>query len=470
MDNTSSGSIDLIEDVLLSDDAIGRIQDDIPPDGSFESTSNAELPQEDVIELIESFNDDDTFDFAVYRSCSDQLFHLDYKDSTFRERHANNSVMASTLARIPDSALWNKINTLFPHKPNMTSLEFWIIRFMVDWSIRHYAASRDSRQIQMWDDVRATLYGSLELIQLGMYAFLGMMLLSNHNCHYLLGDVPVDDGLELSIAKVYHFSMHLYDYLLKATSEQMTRVLNNTCTSTEAKILVTSLSFLFAILGSLPPGTCPLIDFTRAGNDFIAYNIGYRQTHTALLPLLRNLPFENKHGLNPLVDDCAMTLPFFARILEYIDANGNELGTGATVIMVRHAFNVFNHQIYCTSVTFNPLGYYHIFVKVTDEFWELVYSQNRLALSWLNVLAAYALVFKLYFIRDRNIWVEYMNWYRAWYGHSYFWDEPLYQVVVEQGYVVHDYALLQLFNPLELVTTAVSNDVISEPTFDLTNG
>lgn len=45
-----------------------------------------------------------------------------------------------------------------------------------------------------------------------------------------------------------------------------------------------------------------------------------------------------------------------------------------------------------------------------------------------------------------------MNWYRAWYGHRYFWDEPVYQAVVEQGYCVTDYALLQYFNPLECAT------------------
>lgn len=413
---------------------------------------------DDVLELIESINDQNGEQLhdgpQTLQSCTGELLYIDYDDSLSQDEALyNDSVLISNLALVSESLIWNKIQTLFPHKPNMSPMEVWILQFMVDWSVRHYASSRDTRQIQIWDDIKETLYATLELIQLGMYAFLGLMLLGNHDRRYLLGDTPIDDGLELSIAKVYDFAMNLYSYLLLAISRQMDRVLTNSCTIMEAKVLITSLSFLFAVLGSFPSGTCPLIDFNRGGNDFIAYNIGYRRTYEALLPLLRNLPFENKHGLSVTIDDeNVMPILFFTRILEYIDTHTDELGTSEDVEIIRHAFDVFDKQVYRTTVTFTPLGYYHIFVDMTDEFWDLVYAQNPLALSWLNVLAAYALVFKLYFIRDNNIWVDYMNWYREWHGHKYFWDEPVYQAVVEQGYCVSDYSLLRFFNPLEGAT------------------
>lgn len=331
-------------------------------------------------------------------------------------------------------------------------MEMWIIRFMVDWSLHHYVVSDNFRRIQLWKNVRERLYATLELIQLGLYAFLGLILLGNNNRRYLLGDTPIDDGLELSIAKVYNFVMNLYNYLLLATSRQMGKVLDNTCTTTEARVLMTSLTFLFAILERLPSGTCPLVDFTRGGNDFVAYNNGFRQTYTTLLPYLQNLPYESILGLCSPSNDDAIMFPFFARIIEFIDTHADGLGTPADVAIVRHAFAVLDQQLYRTTITLYPLECHPVFVNVSDAFWDLVYAQNPLALSWLNVLAAYALVFKLYYIRDNNIWVDYMNWYRQWHGQKYFWDEPIYQAVVEQGYAVTVYNLLLYFNPLECAT------------------
>ena len=437
---------------------MGQIVDDQLPYNAFELLGNDCLAY-DILELIGPLNDDnggqsgDDYELAqvIHRSSSSDSYYAEVEGSLFTDAvHYDEAVINLYLTRWPKSM----IHSLFPNKPNMSSIELWIIQFMIDWSVRHQAINRNPHQARMWDDVRTTLYATLELIQLSMYAFLGLMFLSNHNCHYLLGDTPIDDGLELSVAKVYNFAMNLYSYLLLASSRQMGRVLNNACTITEAKVLLASLSFLYTILEKLPSGTCPLVDFTRGGNDFIRYNIGFRQTYTVLQPLLRNLPYENMHGST--INQNVVSMPVFVRILEFIDNHTDGLETSADVSIIRHAFAILDQHIYHTTVALNPLEYHPIFSKVSNEFWDLVYAQNTLALSWLNVLAAYALVFKLYYIRDNNIWVEYMNWYRAWHGQNFFWDEPIYQAVVEQGYCVTDYALLRYFNPLEC---AIINEI-----------
>lgn len=372
----------------------------------------------------------------------DELYRVGFEDELTTNNELHSMILAK-LFQVPETLLWSKIHTLLPNKPSMTSIEFTVVRFMVDTCMRHHAASGNSPMVEIWDEHRASLYSSLELIQLGLYAFLGMKLLSNHNHHYLLDHEPIDDGLELSIAKIYTFSMSLYNYLLKAVSQWMGRVLANTCTQMEALILDTSLGLLMLILGSLPPGTCPLIDFTQSGNDFIAYTRGYLRTYAAIFHHLRDLPFE---WLCPPIN--CPTLPFFIHILEFIDTHTSELGTADEAHMIKDAFGLLARNVYAASVSSNPDGYYHIFNWMNDGSWDLVYAQQPLALSWLNVLAAYAQLFKLYYIRDQNIWVDYMDWYRAWHGHSFAWDEPLYQVVVEQGFVVDDYALLHSFNPL----------------------
>lgn len=376
----------------------------------------------------------------------DELYRVGFEDelSTDTDLH---SVILANLFQVPETLLWSKIHTLLPNKPNMTLLEFTVVRFLVDMCMRHHAASGNSPKVEIWGEYRASLYSSLELIQLGLYAYLGMKLLSNHNHHYLLDHEPIDDGLELSIAKIYTFSMSLYNYLLKAVSQSMGRVLANMCTQTEALVLDTSLGLVMLILGSLPPGTCPLIDFTQNGNDFIAYTRGYLRTYTAILHHVRNLPFEW-----PCPPTNCPALPFFVEILQFIDTHSSQLGAADEALMIKDAFAILARNVYTASVSLNPDYYYYIFCLMNDGFWDLVYAQQPLALSWLNVLAAYAQLFKFYYIRDQNIWVDYMDWYRAWHGHSFAWDEPLYQVIVEQGFVVDDYALLRSFNPLGSTT------------------
>ena len=54
------------------------------------------------------------------------------------------------------------------------------------------------------------------------------------------------------------------------------------------------------------------------------------------------------------------------------------------------------------------------------EMWDLVYAQHSLALSWLNLVAAYAFLFELYFLRTNNVWIEYVEWYRTWLGLTYY--------------------------------------------------
>ncbi|KAA8902122.1 hypothetical protein DIURU_002916 [Diutina rugosa] len=437
---------------------MGQIVDDQLPYNVLELIGNDCLA-DDVSELVGPMNDyiggqaGDGHEFTqvIHRGCSQDSYYVEVEDTSFTDAALyDEAVINLYLTRWPRSM----IHSLFPNKPNMSSIELWIIQFLIDWSVRHQAPSRYPQQLQMWDDVRTTLYATSELIQSSMYAFSGLMFLSNHNCHYLLGDTPIDDGSELSVAKIYNFAMNSYSYLLSASSRQMARVLNNTCTVTEAKVLLASLTFLYTILEKLPPGTCPLVDFTKGGNDFIKYNIGFRQTYTVLQPLLQNSPYEIIQG--PTTNRFAISIPVFVRILEFIDNNTDGLGTTADVSIIRHAFAILDQQIYHTTVALHPLEYHPIFSKVSNEFWDLVYAQNTLALSWLNVLAAYALVFESYYIRDNNIWVEYMNWYRAWHGQNFFWDEPIYQAVVEQGYCVTDYALLRYFNPLEC---AIINEI-----------
>ncbi|KAA8901342.1 hypothetical protein DIURU_003287 [Diutina rugosa] len=379
----------------------------------------------------------------------DELFHVDSEDSSVTAKALRNEALIDSISPQVSESL---VHSLFPNKPYMSSMEMWIIWFMIDWSSRHYVVSHNFRRIQLWNNVRERLYATSELIQSGLYAFSGLILLGNNNRRYLLGDTPIDDGSELSIAKVYNFVMNSYNYLLSATSRQMGKVLDNTCTTTEARVLMTSLTFLFAILERLPSGTCPLVDFTRGGNDFVAYNNGFRQTYATLLPYLQNSPYESILGLCSPSNDNAIMFPFFARIIEFIDTHADGLGTPADVAIVRHAFAVLDQQLYRTTITLYPLECHPVFVNVSDAFWDLVYAQNPLALSWLNVLAAYALVFELYYIRDNNIWVDYMNWYRQRHGQKYFWDEPIYQAVVEQGYSVTVYDLLLYFNPLECAT------------------
>lgn len=356
------------------------------------------------------------------------------------------SLLVSSLADIPHSILWTEIHALLPSKRLMSSIEITLVRSLMEWGMNHHAASGNPPRMDIWSERRAALYGSLDSIRLGLYAFLGMIILSRHNHQYIMYDAPVDDGLELSIAKIYNLAVNLYQYLLQETTRLMGKVLDHTIAETEAKILMVALLFLLSILGCKPAGTCPLVDFTRGGHDFISYSIRYLRTNNVLLPFLQGLPFA--YRLPTFDENHTLTLPFISRILEFIDGHATELGSGNDLSTIRYAFSSFEPHVYRTTLSDNPHYYYHYFVTMKMEMWDLVYAQHSLALSWLNLVAAYAFLFKLYFIRTNNLWIEYMEWYRAWHGHTYYWDAPLYHMVVEQSVVVDDYTQLHLFDPV----------------------
>lgn len=117
-----------------------------------------------------------------------------------------------------------------------------------------------------------------------------------------------------------------------------------------------------------------MVDFTRGGNDFIKYNIAFRQTYAALQPLLRNLPYENIQG--PTTAQIAISIPVFVSILGFIDNHTYGLETEADVSVIGHAFAILDQQVYYATVSLQPLGYYPIFSKASNEFWDLVYAQN----------------------------------------------------------------------------------------------
>lgn len=70
--------------------------------------------------------------------------------------------------------------SVLPAKVNMTPLEMWVLHFLLESSLESYVASRDTRQMQMCDNIRETLFGNLKLMQLSLHAYLGMLLLVNY--------------------------------------------------------------------------------------------------------------------------------------------------------------------------------------------------------------------------------------------------------------------------------------------------
>ncbi|KAA8907199.1 hypothetical protein DIURU_000883 [Diutina rugosa] len=378
----------------------------------------------------------------------------DYDDDIIefvRDESTDSEASSLTELPLPTPEMINvyRLYSVLPVKVNMTPLEMWVLHFLLESSLEYYVASRDTRQMQMWDNIRETLFGNSKLMQSSLYAYSGMLMLVNYNSRYLLGESPVDDGSELSVAKVYNFSMNSYSFLLKDLTRQMEPLLANTITRVEAEVLVVSISFLFSIIGSNPVGTCPLVDFNRGGNDFISFCIGFRQTGIATYSLIRDsLLVEVVSVKTPPSMDTPL-LPFFARILRYIDDHESDGQIDEDDLeVIKTTIRLLNQHVHRTTVHRTPVAFFQTFTYTSETFWNLVYNQVPIALSWLNALSAFALMFKFCFIRDNNIWVEYMDWCHSWIQHKYPWDEPLYRLVVEQGFYVRDFSFFLTFDPV----------------------
>lgn len=249
------------------------------------------------------------------------------------------------------------------------------------------------------------------------------------------------------MAKVYNFSTNLYGFLLKDLTRQMEPLLANTIIRVEAEVLVVSISFLFTIIGSNPVGTCPLVDFNRGGDDFISFCIGFRQTGIAAYSLIRDLLLVEVVSVEtpPLMD--TPLLPFFARILRYVDDHESD-----------GLFGEDDLEVIKTTIRLSTRASYHGVQKPRGILPNLhLYLGNLLEFGVQSsadrpqlapcIIGVCAHAHILFHSRQQHL-SRIHGLVSLRIQHKYPWDEPLYRLVVEQGFYVRDFLFFLTFDPV----------------------
>ncbi|MCH0629020.1 hypothetical protein JNB11_03485 [Kocuria palustris] len=136
----------------------------------------------------------------------------------------------------------------------------------------------------------------------------------------------------------------------------------------------------------------------------------------------------------------------FQQLLDELDALPSELFKGKKDNMdadnkvgLRDAILTLNAQVqqceeYSSEV---PIHRFQHFAE--ESFWRQVYNENYFALRILNLYCAYLVMLQYYFVRERNVWTDYMKWFHQEslfrFGKFYFdEDEKLYEKVIVNGY------------------------------------
>lgn len=327
----------------------------------------------------------------------------------------------------------------------ISPFEFKLLHHFENWTMDRTYMSTDVRQRFIWEWAMPRYLLELEILKISVFAYSGMLLLQKHNPMYLLGDTLHPPNLEDEMLTLYEFAFTNFETQMKHINKLSNKIkAGETINDLEAISFVMSTNIMVSVFARHSQRTMPLISFDRSQQDFhslcremkriltMCWPILRRESHAAIIPsLVKNIDY-------PI-------LPMFQQILNDLDVLPPEVLRGKKndgtddIDALRDSILVLNSQVQqCEEVSSEvPIHRFQYFTE--DSFWQQVYNENYFALRILNLFCAYMVMLQNYFLRDRNMWIDFMNWFHQEslfkFGKFYYdEDEQLYQKVVTNGY------------------------------------
>lgn len=216
---------------------------------------------------------------------------------------------------------------------------------------------------------------------------------------------------------------------------------------------------MFAFLGVHPHRLVPLIDLDggkvgddSSNTDFMSICFRLRNSRNDCFDRVLETPFKelmlfssnkdqavNKQKI-PLIEKLKEELQYYSSISYESNIIESSIDNLKTCMQVAIYLNY-------------PIPIFTWTLLVSEEFYNLAYDRNYLALKILFVyscLNSYT-SFKIY--NNQNMWADYINWYAQHYTLDHF-EQCFHKIVIEKGEVLDygDYELLRSFDPEKEVT------------------
>lgn len=328
----------------------------------------------------------------------------------------------------------------------ISPFEFMILHHFESWAKDRYIMSTDVRQRFIWEWVMPRYLLELDVLKISVFAYSSMLLLQKHNPQYLLGDTPCWSSFNDEMMTLYEFAFTNFESQMKQINRLSSKIkAGEPINILEAISLVIGATIMISVFGRHSRRTMPLISFDRSQQDFQSLCAEMKQILTLCWPILRKEPHA---ALVPsLVKNIDYPiLPMFQQLLDELDTLPSELFKGKkdnidadNKVGLRDAILTLNAQVqqceeYSSEV---PIHRFQHFAE--ESFWRQVYNENYFALRILNLYCAYLVMLQYYFVRERNMWIDYMNWFHQEslfrFGKFYYdEDEKLYEKVIVNGY------------------------------------
>lgn len=276
-------------------------------------------------------------------------------------------------------------------------------------------------------------------------SYLGLLAIAEYNPAMLPPETPCDSSIQV----VRQFSYDTFNLQLRETSRLTDKLIRGTITEDEAVILMMSTWILYLIIGSNSAMILPFVDFVSRKNEFISFlKVGLQ-----ILAMAAN--YAPTHRCNffrpPTRFEQCPIIPFLKRYYDQFQLF--EDCDEETVNYLLTLVEDINHLYYVSAHHNNDAEIFRTIASNSPRWYELIYEQNILALSLLNVWSLICLGFEYYFDRDRNMFAEYMKWYRHYSsnnfgGWRFFGEKELYSVMIDKKYLFTTMDNAVCFDPI----------------------
>lgn len=334
-----------------------------------------------------------------------------------------------------------------------TPFELRLLECLDRKTLAYYANSRDPAHLYAVFEMVPELFGALELIKRSMYAYLLMLLIAESHPRLLLGDSL---GASEGVLQLHRFGFANYSLQVQQISLLMTRLTNGDITTQEVTFLLAATMFLMSIVGSGPSDSMPLVNFTTKKGDMLSLLRGIRETHRLAEPYAYSPMFDLYRK-----DDFPYPVPILPVFDHYIELytqqaqiDDFEFEPQKVEFMVL-VLKQINRLVYISAHDNDDFEFFRVFTRGEPDWFDMVYDLNIMGLNCLYLMAAYCLGYSYYFVRQDNMFMSYMEWYKTYcfaqYGGWYFpADEAVYSLMVNKDYTFMEGERSVSFDPISL--------------------
>lgn len=360
---------------------------------------------------------------------------------------------------------------------NMSQLELRLL----DYFQGHYIESRDTSPLRkIWTIEVPKLWQLSDIVRQSIYSLSAMHLWAVCDMTPIMQkDITHSDQKKASFLKdINNEVLGIHPGLLKAflydkTGEYFTNCLNRTnelmnlvaeqnCTVTSkfqaAEILISGI-LLYSFLTQQPHLIVPLLADNPASPDVISICKGMKTSIYYGFETLRDSPYGE--FIISIFERPAITEKDKYPLVEYLRDQFESYRQSNSLLhdqskILTEAIDLLEVGFYRALRVGNAYPIYRWQFLVDIKFHDLVkIDKNYFAIKLMFFYAALCLICKYRIDRNRNIWIDFMNWYRdynlvcfgKWFD-SY--DQELYEVATETGFEINEdnLYLLETFIPL----------------------